>query len=119
MKSNMHSKLPVFFAVLTVAAVTPSLAFAYDLVAAGQLVIDLINGVLVPVLFAVAFITFIYGVANTYILHPDKAEEGHKLILWGIIGFVVMVSLWGLVNVISDTLQLSGDAVELPQVQFK
>jgi len=74
-------------------------------------IIYIINSVLVPLLFAIAFIVFLYGVAKTYIFsHGETAEveEGHKLILWGIIGFVVMISLWGLVNVVSNTFGLSG-----------
>jgi hypothetical protein len=71
-------------------------------------ILYVINSILVPVLFAVAFIVFLYGIASKYILHPDKASEGHKLILWGIIGFVVMVSLWGLVNIVANTFGLQG-----------
>jgi hypothetical protein len=65
----------------------------------------------VPLLFAIAFIVFLYGIANAYILHPgDEAavKSGHKLILWGVIGFAVMVSLWGLVNVVASTFGLGG-----------
>lgn len=74
-------------------------------------VIYVINSVLVPVLFAVAFIVFLYGVALKYIFSAGdtaKVSEGHKLILWGLIAFVVMISLWGLVNVVSNTFGLSG-----------
>ena len=74
-------------------------------------VIYLINGVLVPVLFALAFIVFLYGVAKSYIFSTGDEEavkSGHKIILWGIIGFAVMVSLWGLVNVVANTFGLAG-----------
>ncbi|MBI5405671.1 hypothetical protein HY972_01370 [Candidatus Kaiserbacteria bacterium] len=74
-------------------------------------ILYLINSVLVPVLFAVAFIVFLYGVARAYIFSvgdADKVAEGHKLILWGIIGFVVMISLWGIVNVVANTFGLWG-----------
>lgn len=74
-------------------------------------ILYLINGVAVPLLFAVAFIVFLYGVASAYIFSrgdPGRVEEGHKLILWGIIGFVVMISLWGLVNVVASTFGLGG-----------
>ena len=74
-------------------------------------IIWFINNVLVPVLFGIAFIVFLYGVAQKYIFsHGDagKVGEGHKLILWGIIGFAVMVSLWGIVNVVSNTFGLAG-----------
>ena len=39
---------------------------------------------------------------------PEKVKEGHQLILWGIIGFVVMISLWGIVNVVANTFGLAG-----------
>ena len=75
------------------------------------IILYLINSVLVPLLFAVSFIVFLYGVAKAYIFsHGDSAEigKGHQLILWGLIGFVVMVSLWGLVNVVANTFGLWG-----------
>lgn len=74
-------------------------------------ILYLINSVLVPLLFAIAFIVFLYGVAKSYIFsvgETAEVEKGHKLILWGIIGFVVMVSLWGLVNVVANTFGLGG-----------
>jgi hypothetical protein len=76
-----------------------------------QNVVYIINNILVPVLFAVAFIVFLYGIFKSYIWsHGDAAEvsQGHKLVLWGIIGFVVMISLWGLVNVVANTFGLGG-----------
>ncbi len=79
----------------------------------GNTVIDIINLVLVPLLFAVAFITFLYGVAKTYIISVGNEEEvrkGHKLILWGLVGFAVMLSVWGLVNVVTYTFGLQGYA---------
>jgi hypothetical protein len=72
-------------------------------------ILYLINAVAVPLLFAVAFIVFLYGVAKTYIFsqgNEDAVKEGHRLILWGVIGFAVMISLWGLVNVVVNTFGL-------------
>lgn len=74
-------------------------------------IIFVVNYVLVPVLFALAFIVFLWGVANAYIFSGGEEEarkSGHKLILWGIIAFVVMISLWGLVNVVANTFGLAG-----------
>lgn len=77
----------------------------------------LINNVLVPLLFAVAFIVFIYGVAKSYIFsrgEEGEVERGHKLILWGLVGFAVMISLWGLVNVVVNTFGLGGFGAPRP-----
>ena len=77
----------------------------------GSTVLYIINAVLVPVLFALAFIAFLYGIAKAYIFsggEPEEVKKGHKLVLWGIVGFVVMISLWGLVNVVANTFGLYG-----------
>lgn len=76
-----------------------------------QNIIIIINNVLVPLLFAVAFIVFLYGIAKAYIFSIGDAEavkKGHTLMLWGLIGFVVMISIWGLVNVVANTFGLAG-----------
>lgn len=73
---------------------------------AGSLIINVINNVLVPVLFAVAFIVFLWGAFNTFILgqgSEDVKEKGKSLMLYGLIGFFVMVSIWGLVNILTGT----------------
>ncbi len=83
----------------------------FGIVGVGYTVLNIINGVLVPVLFAISFIVFLYGVAKTYIFsHGDAeaVEEGHKVILWGLIGFAAMLSVWGLVNVAVNTFGLGG-----------
>ncbi len=77
----------------------------------GQTFLYIINSVLVPLLFAVAFIVFLYGIARAYIFshgEPEEVSKGHRLILWGLIAFVVMISVWGLVNVIANTFGLTG-----------
>ena len=64
--------------------------------AVAQNLIYIINGILVPVVFALAFIVFLYGIARAYIFSggdPEKVKEGHKMLMWGIIAFVVMISL--------------------------
>jgi hypothetical protein len=71
-----------------------------------QSFIGFINFILVPLLFAVAFVVFIYGIFNYFIAggaNEEKRDEGKQLAVWGIIGFFVMVSVWGLVNVLVGT----------------
>jgi hypothetical protein len=77
----------------------------------GSFIINTINNVIVPVLFAVAFIVFLWGAFNTFILganSEDVKEKGKNLMLYGLIGFFVMVSIWGLVNILTNTVGLSG-----------
>jgi hypothetical protein len=76
----------------------------------GSFIINIINNVLVPVLFAIAFIVFIWGAFNTFIMganSDDVKEKGKNLMLWGLIGFFVMVSVWGLVNILTGTVSFT------------
>ena len=91
--------------------ITISLCTAGTICSLGSQILYLINYVLVPVLFAIAFIVFLWGVASAYIFSggdPERVSDGHRLIFWGILGFVVMISLWGLVNIVASTLGLGG-----------
>jgi len=81
------------------------------IVGIGYMILGLINQVLVPVLFAIAFITFLWGVYKYFIAEGDSEDgqkKGKQLMLYGIIGFFIMVSLWGLVNVVANTFGLTG-----------
>lgn len=113
-------------ALLTVFAF-PALAFAQvqatNVQNLGQGIIGLINNVAVPVLFAVAFLVFIFGVFQYFIqggADEEKRESGKSLMLWGIIGFFVMVSVWGMVNILRGTFNFD-DRIdygqELPQTR--
>lgn len=69
-------------------------------------IISLINTVLVPLLFAIAFLYFVYGVYKYFILGAESDSEratGRQFVLWSLIGFVVILSVWGLVAVVSQT----------------
>lgn len=68
--------------------------------------IGLLNTVVVPFVFAIAFIVFIWGVYTYFIAggaSEEKRSEGAKFVLSGLIGFAAMVSVWGLVNIITGT----------------
>lgn len=73
-------------------------------------IIGFINTVLVPVLFAIAFLYFVYGVYKYFILGADSDTEratGRQFVLWSLVGFVVILSVWGLVAVLSQTLGIA------------
>ena len=84
-------------------------------------IINFINGILVPILMALAFIYFLFGIYKYFILgassESDKAE-GRKFAMWGIIGFVILLSVWGLVAIVAGTLglQLGGAAPKPPTI---
>lgn len=70
-------------------------------------IIGLLNTVAVPIIFAFAFAAFVWGVVNYFFLHGGeeaKREEGRKFVMWGLLGMVVLFSVWGFVNIVLSTL---------------
>ena len=69
-------------------------------------IIYAINFYFAPALLAIAFITFLWGVYKYFILgaaSDTERAEGRQFVLWGIIGFAVILSLWGLVAIVGAT----------------
>ncbi|MHB8709981.1 MAG: pilin [Minisyncoccota bacterium] len=82
-------------------------------------IINIINSLVAPVLLAIAFIFFLFGVYRYFILGAASDTEratGRQFILWGIIGFVVIFSLWGIVAMVGNTFNLTagGNAPAYP-----
>ena len=73
-------------------------------------IIGIINTVIVPLIFALAFLVFVWGVLKYFIFSAGdegKRSEGRQFVLWGILGMVVLLSVWGFVNVILSTLGIA------------
>ena len=81
-------------------------------------ILYIINAILVPVLFAIAFLYFLYGVYRYFIYNADnesEREKGKQFVLWSIIGFVTILSVWGIVNIVMSTFGLTtGNAPASP-----
>ena len=71
----------------------------------------------IPVLFSLALVVFIWGVIQ-YIMGANdqtKREEGRKFIIWGIIGLLVITAIWGIVGILGATVGTGG--VSAPPIQ--
>lgn len=63
--------------------------------------------------FVVATVVFFYGIAE-FIWSADsdtKREEGKKSILYGVVGLFIMFSVYGIINFILDTFNISKDDI--------
>ena len=95
-----------------------ALAAPGDLVTVGSFITNIVtfmNGVLVPFVFAIAFLVFIWGMFKTFILGGSdeaKQSEGKQLMMYAIVGFVIMVSLWGIVNLVANGFGFQGQTVQ-------
>jgi hypothetical protein len=95
------------FGVLSMVALMPVITFAQgkDLEYLIRLAIRYL-GLLIPFIMSLAIVVFIWGVYKYFIkVDADRAEAGNY-ILYSIIGFFLMLSLWGLVNILVNTFRL-------------
>jgi len=77
----------------------------------------IIGASVIPLIFALATITFFWGAVQFLIIgagDEQKRTQGKQLMIWGIIALVVMVSVWGLVKIVGSTFGF--DTTYLPQV---
>jgi uncharacterized membrane protein YidH (DUF202 family) len=59
--------------------------------------------------FIIAFVVFIWGVME-YLRNannPTEREKGQKHMIWGIIGLVIMLGVYGIMNILINTFGLS------------
>jgi hypothetical protein len=72
---------------------------------------------LIPIVIGLAVLVFLWGVLQ-YVLRSSDAgkDEGRNFMLWGIIALFVMVSVWGLVNILRDSLGLNLATPTAPRI---
>lgn len=100
------------FAVALVAS--PAMAFAApavggDLSVFLNAVIGFINNILIPFALAIAFIFFVWGVVKFFVIGGDSDDgksKGKDLIIYSIVGFVVIFTFYGIVNLLTNGLGL-------------
>lgn len=83
-------------------------------------IVTTINNYLIPVLFALMLITFIWGVYQYFIAggaNAEKQKQGRQFVMWSIVGFVVVFSLWGIVNLVSSSLPLDNNQPAIPTLK--
>lgn len=73
-------------------------------------IVGALNTIVVPVIFALAFAVFIWGIFKYFFfdgVNGEKREEGRSFAIWGVLGMVVLFSVWGVVNILLSTLGIS------------
>ena len=77
------------------------------------------DAITITIGLAIAF--FFYGLAK-YILNAgdeEKKKEGKSIMIWGVIALFVMVSIWGIINVLADTFGVKKDqGLVLPNINI-
>ncbi|MEK7569645.1 MAG: hypothetical protein AAB500_02025 [Patescibacteria group bacterium] len=81
-------------------------------------VICIIGSSVIPLMFALAVVLFVWGAVKYFLLsgsEEQKRSEGKQFMLWGIIALAVMISIWGLVKILGETFNIGTST--LPQVK--
>ncbi len=98
-------------AIGTLVGLLPIVAFAQQTVESlddvGAFVTYLIN-LAFPILIAIAVFIVVWGIFK-FVLNAGDEEArktGRSLILWGVVGIFLMLSVWGLVNIVRNTVAL-------------
>ena len=72
--------------------------------------VDILDPI-IGVLLLLATVVFLWGIVK-YIFAGDdteKLKEARQFIMWGIVGLFVMISVWGLVELINNTFLINPD----------
>ncbi len=81
---------------------------------------------IIPVLFALALLLFVWGVINYFILgagDEGKRETGRSYMLYAIIGLVAITAVWGIVGLFTQILGVDendgfGTVPGVPQLEI-
>ena len=67
---------------------------------------DQIINPIILLLFVLALLYFIWGVAR-YVIKADsdeQREQGKQHMIWGIVGMIIMVAVYGIIAIIKNTI---------------
>ncbi len=109
MKYFFQRKTAQAIAVISL-AVAPSFALAQTvtLCTISQSALGYFNTA-IKIIIGLAMVVFIFNVFRYFFTEKETKERG-TYILWGIIGFAVIVCFWGLVNLVTNTFSLNNSA---------
>lgn len=88
----------------------PSAHAAVDATAFGNILNPIIANIVYPIIelmFGVAVIVFVYGVLQLVFHGSDETarEKGKLTITYGTVGIFIMISAWGIIYLVSNTVK--------------
>lgn len=119
MSMFQNVKVKAGFVAGAVSLLLPAVALAQSNDLTG--VLDTAQGIInqiTPFLVGLAVFIVIWGVFKFISSAGDdeKRGEAQKFVLWGVVGIFIMVSVWGLVNILLNTAPTPNTPVIVPPV---
>ena len=86
-------------------ALSPALAFAATSATLAKIITDITNYLndVLFLLMALAIVIFVWYVIKYFIMPNEDRSKAGDYMLYSIIGFFVILSLWGIVNILNNT----------------
>jgi hypothetical protein len=120
MLNKISSKIFIYITPVFLFALIPSISFGsavnFGYLEGAVMSLGRVIDVLVPVLVALALALFIWGLV-IFITQSDNDQgraAGKQKMIWGIIALFVIVSVWGLVNLLQQLTGVGAGAVVAP-----
>lgn len=110
--------------IATIVSILPAIASAQAITDVNSLTYKLTNlgNTFIGILIAFAVIWIIWKSVMFIVKADDEAEreKNRSGILWGIVGLAVILSIWGLVAILTNTFKTNNTAPvnQYPQVQY-
>lgn len=80
-------------------------------------IIPFIDGYVIQFLYVLAFLFFIFGVARFFLISgsEENRQKGKQFIVWGLLGLVLLFSVWSVVKILTTALFPGGLQGEDPR----
>ncbi|MCA9357095.1 hypothetical protein H6784_05270 [Candidatus Nomurabacteria bacterium] len=78
-------------------------------------ILTFVNGTVIPFIIGIGFLVFVWGMFQYFIAggaNDEKKEAGKSLMIYSILGFVLIIVFWGIINLVSTFFGLSGEVID-------
>lgn len=75
------------------------------------------NDALIPFILGIGFLFFVWGMFKFFIAggaNDEAKAKGKSLMIYAVLGFVIIIIFWGVINLLTQSIGLGGDALRYP-----
>lgn len=85
-------------------------------------ILNFANQILIPFIMGIGFLVFVWGMFRYFIFggaDEEQRAKGRSLLVSALIGFVVIIIFFGVVNMIASSIGLEGESLQYrPEIPF-